>query len=285
MPITNHGKSIHDKLLNISKARNLSYQTVVSRYIQERLLYRLSISRFKEHFFLKGGALIYAFGGLDARPTVDIDFLGEKISRDIAALTDVFKEVCSIAYAPDGVTFDLQSMHAEELMLNNEYNGVRIQVKTMLHSMHERVSMDIGFGDIIYNGAQHIDYPVLLDNAPINLLAYSAETVVAEKFEAMIKLGLLNSRMKDFYDVYTILQQDIVDYACLQNAIKATFENRGTLFDSTHPLLSADFSNDTMRNNQWRAYLKKIRCNQELPFHEVVAYIVSRLVTLFADKL
>lgn len=145
MAITNYGKSVHDRLLNISKSRNLSYQTIVSRYIQERLLYRLSISRYRDHFFLKGGALIYAFGGLDARPTVDIDFLGERISRDIATLSEVFKEVCGINYEPDGVTFDIESMTAEELMLNKEYNGVRIQVKAALHSMRESVSMDIGF--------------------------------------------------------------------------------------------------------------------------------------------
>lgn len=280
MAITNYGKSIHDRLLNISKARNLSYQTIVSRYIQERLLYRLSVSRYRDHFFLKGGALIYAFSGLDARPTVDIDFLGDRISRDIATLTEVFKEVCGIQYEPDGVTFDIESMIAEGLMLNKEYNGVRIQVRAMLHSMRESVSMDIGFGDVIYNGAQALDYPVLLDEEPINLMAYSAETVVAEKFEAMIKLGLLNSRMKDFYDVYTILNDGNVDDSDLHNAIIATFENRDTEFDATHPLLSEEFRNDKMRNNRWKSYLKKIRSAQNLEFPEVVEYILGRLIPL-----
>lgn len=280
MAIINYGKSVHDRLLNISKARNLSYQTIVSRYIQERLLYRLSVSRYREHFFLKGGALIYALSGLDARPTVDIDFLGERISRDITTLTEVFKEICHIKYEPDGVTFDIESMTAEELMLNKEYNGVRIQVKALIHSMRESVSLDIGFGDVIYNGAQSLDYPVLLDDEPIYLLAYSAETVVAEKFEAMIKLGLLNSRMKDFYDVYTILNENNIDSSDLQNAIKITFDNRNTEFDRNHPLLSDDFRYDEMRNNKWKSYLKKIRSSSDLQFPEVVEYILSRLLPI-----
>lgn len=280
MAIKNYGKSVHDRLLNISKSRNLSYQTIISRYIQERLLYRLSVSHYRNHFFLKGGALIYAFGGLDARPTVDIDFLGERISRDIATLTDVFKEVCAINYDPDGVTFDIESMTAEELMLNKEYNGVRIQVKASLHSMRESVSMDIGFGDVIYNGGQSLDYPVLLDEEPINLLAYSAETVVAEKFEAMIKLGLLNSRMKDFYDVYTILTGGDLNDEDLRKAIRATFENRNTVYDDNHPLFSEEFRNDPMRNNRWKSYLKKIKSNQDLQFNDVVTHILQRLVPL-----
>lgn len=280
MAITNYGKSVHDRLLNISKSRNLSYQTIVSRYIQERLLYRLSVSRYRDYFFLKGGALIYAIGGLDARPTVDIDFLGERISRDIATLTNVFKEVSAINYEPDGVTFEIESMTAEELMLNKEYNGVRLQVKAALHSLRESVSMDIGFGDVIYKGAQSIDYPVLLDEEPITLLAYSAETVVAEKFEAMIKLGLLNSRMKDFYDVYTILTGSNLNDEDLRKAIRATFENRNTVYDDSHPIFSEEFRNDSIRNNRWKAYLKKIKSNQDLQFNDVVTFILQRLVPL-----
>lgn len=280
MAITNYGKSVHDRLLNISKTRNIAYTTIVSRYIQERLLYRLSISRFKEHFFLKGGALIYAYGGLEARPTVDIDFLGEKISRDLTNLKEVFHKVCSIQYEPDGVTFDVQTMTVTELMLNKEYNGVRIQMSARLHSMRERVSMDIGFGDVIYNGAQSIDYPVLLETEPINLLAYSAETVVAEKFEAMVQLGLLNSRMKDFYDVYMLLKNSNLEDFALKNAIKITFEHRGTTFNAGHPLLSDEFSNDAIRNSRWKAYLKKIGCKDELQFPEIVSYITTRLVPL-----
>lgn len=280
MAITNYGKSVHDRLLNISRERNLSYQTIVSRYIQERMLYRLSVSRFRNHFFLKGGALIYAFGGPDARPTVDVDFLGENIGRDINTISNVFKEVCGIIYPLDGITFDAESIVAEELMLNKEYNGVRIQAKATLHSMRERISMDIGFGDVIYKGAQSLEYPVLLDDEPFSLLAYSPESVVAEKFEAMIKLGLLNSRMKDFYDVYSILNTGNLNDEDLRNAILNTFENRKTKFDNNHPLLTEEFRKNSMRNSHWRAYLRKIKCKQDLDFAEVVSFILYRLKPL-----
>lgn len=277
MAITNYGKSVHDRLLNIAKLRNLSYQTLVSRYIQERLLYRLSISRYREHFLLKGGALIYAISGLEARPTVDIDFLGEKISRDMVFLRKVFAEICSIKYDADGIYFDSSSIETEELMIAKEYNGVRIRIVAKLHSMRETVSMDIGFGDVVYPYANELDYPALLEENPIKLLAYSPETVVAEKFEAMIKLGLLNSRMKDFYDVYMLLTSKSLRMEELGNAISATFSNRNTPYIENHPLFTDTFKTDSSRNMRWKAYLKKIKSPHSLSFSEVVDRIIDEL--------
>ncbi len=277
MAITNYGKSVHDRLLNIAKSRNLSYQMLVSRYVQERLLYRLSISRYREHFFLKGGALIYAISGLEARPTVDIDFLGERISRDMEFLRKVFAEISSIQYDADGIYFDGSSIDMEELMLNKEYNGVRIRIGAKLHSMRETVSMDIGFGDVVYPYANELDYPTLLEENPIKLLAYSPETVVAEKFEAMIKLGLLNSRMKDFYDVYMLLTSKTLKMDELGNAISATFANRNTPYIENHPLFTDAFKSDQSRNMRWKAYLKKIKSPYNLLFSEVVDKIIEDL--------
>lgn len=277
MAITNYGKSVHDRLLNIAKSRNLSYQMLVSRYVQERLLYRLSISRYREHFFLKGGALIYAISGLEARPTVDIDFLGEKINRDMEFLRNVFAEICSIKYDADGISFDSSSIETEELMLNKEYNGVRIRIGAKLHSMRETVSMDIGFGDVVYPHANELDYPALLEENPIKLLAYSPETVVAEKFEAMIKLGLLNSRMKDFYDVYMLLTSNSLKMDELGNAISATFANRNTPYVENHPLFTDTFKTDSSRNMRWKAYLKRIKSPYDLSFSEVVDKITEEL--------
>ena len=145
----NYGKSVRAKLLNISKAEKLGYQLIVIRYIQERLLYRLSQSRFREKLFLKGGALLYAHEQFRARPTLDIDFLGDKISRDKEFVKMAFEEICAVSCPEDGVTFDTESISAEEITVNKEYHGIRLHVTARLDTIRQVISMDIGFGDVI----------------------------------------------------------------------------------------------------------------------------------------
>lgn len=274
----NYGKSVRAKLLNISKAEKLGYQLIVIRYIQERLLYRLSQSRFCEKLFLKGGALLYALEQFRARPTLDIDFLGDKISRDKEFVKMAFEEICAVSCPEDGMTFDTESISAEEITVNKEYHGIRLHVTARLDTIRQVISMDIGFGDVITPKPEELDYPVLLKETPaVNIMAYSLETVVAEKFQAMIDLAEENSRMKDFFDVYRILESNKVNEEMLQQAITATFSNRETGYKPDHILFAEEFVKSPTRIAFWKGFLRKIKYTEELSFETVMTVIKERL--------
>ena len=257
---TNYGKSIHDRLLNISRKEKLSFQMILSRYIQERFLYRVSVSEYSSKFLLKGGALLYVFDLFAARPTLDIDLLGVGVNNSLPNMKDIFTEICSISEESDGVIFDMAALDVQGLIANKKYRGVRITVPVSLHSMREILSIDIGFGDIVTPSPVQIEYPLLLDDKPAaSLLAYSAETVVAEKFDAMISLSENNSRMKDFFDVYRFIRRGNLDKSILEEAISVTFSNRGTSYQEDHPLFTEEFANNSVRQTRWRAFLKRIK--------------------------
>ncbi len=192
-------------------------------------MYRLSVSDYKDKFILKGGALLYAHDGFQARPTLDIDFMAKNVGNDMANIKKIFQKICQIECEEDGVVFDVDTIEASEIAVTKDYHGVRISLLAHLDTAQQNISMDIGFGDVITPSPQQLEFPALIATAPgANILAYSLETVVAEKFQAMISLSLGNSRMKDFFDVYQILSKQTLDSATLSEAIKATFANRGT---------------------------------------------------------
>ncbi|MBQ2951460.1 MAG: nucleotidyl transferase AbiEii/AbiGii toxin family protein [Prevotella sp.] len=282
--MTDAGKSIKTKLWNIAVANkrdkndNQIYQLLAIRYVQERLLYRLSISRYREKFCLKGGALLYAYDRLDSRPTVDIDFLGKNISNNIDVLKGVFAEITAIDSPYDGITFDADKITAEEITVNKEYHGIRLTLVARLDTMVQSISMDVGFGDVITPAPQTIDYPILIQGLPIpSIFAYSLETVVAEKFEAMVTLAADNSRMKDYFDVYRILKFQKLDLHVLKQAIKATFANRNTQLEENHLLFRDDFANDYRRNSYWKGFLKRIKWKEDLDFKDVWTIITINL--------
>ncbi len=275
---TNYGSSIRAKLLNLSRKVNQPYQMLLTRYIQERFLYRLSASEYRDRFLLKGGALLYAFDRFDARPTLDIDFLGERISSDIAHIKSVFSQISSIECVEDGVVFDSSTIEAVEITQNNQYQGVRIRITARLDSVRQGISMDIGFGDVVTPDAQILEYPLLIDDLPSALIrAYSLETVVAEKFQAMVALGESNSRMKDFFDVYRILSNYDLDEGLLGEAIRTTFTNRHTPHEESHPLFDMSFADDARRIAYWRAFLARIKWKEEVDFKKVLELIINRL--------
>lgn len=273
-----YGKSIHDRLLNISKEQNIVFMQIATRYFQERLLYRLSVSRFRDKFLLKGGALLYVYDFLTARPTLDIDLLGNGISNDIPNIKDIFAEIISIEEVTDGVTFNLNTLKVEELMVNKKYKGVRISMEARMHSMRTTMTVDIGFGDKVTPFPIQIEYPKLLSDKPsTHLLAYSIETVIAKKFDAMISLGENNSRMKDFFDVYRFIKNYNIDTEVLAEAIKNTFENRKTAFQDNHALFSEGFRTDLARQMRWKGFLKKMKFRDDLNFEEVVKTVTDYL--------
>lgn len=276
--IHNFGCSVKAKLLNISRNEKQGYQMLVTRYLQERLLYRLSISQYNDRFFLKGGALLYAHERFLARPTLDIDFMGHHIDNDKENIKKVFAEICAIPYEQDGVIFRTKTLRTDDIAIEKKYPGVRLTLTATIDTIRQDVSMDIGFGDVITPHPSELDYPNLIDGFPdTNILAYSLETVIAEKFQTMISKAEANSRMKDFYDLYTILQGGKYDREILSEAIKATFENRQTSYIDNHTVFNPDFANNSDLTTRWSAFIKKLRIPQELTFFKVVEYIQSKL--------
>lgn len=276
--IHNFGCSVKARLLNISRNERQGYQMLVTRYLQERLLYRLSISRYHDRFFLKGGALLYAYERFLARPTLDIDFTGHRIDNDKENIKKVFAEICAIPYEQDGVIFHTDTLRADDIAVEKKYPGVRLTLTATLDTIRQDVSMDIGFGDVITPHPSELDYPNLIDGFPdTNILAYSLETVIAEKFQTMIVRAEANSRMKDFYDLYTILQGGKYDSDTLSEAIRATFENRQTSYIDNHAVFSTDFADNPDLNTRWRAFAKKTKIASELSFQKVMSYIQAEL--------
>lgn len=275
-------KSIKAKLLCLAKKKQLDYQLLIIRYLYERLLYRLSISDYREKFYLKGGALLYAFEKEFPRPTLDIDFLVVKIKNDIAHIRDVFMEICSLSCEEDGIDFDINAITTEEISENKAYTGIRVSLVAHLDSIRQVMKMDIGFGDVVTPKPMSIVYPALLEELPIaTIWAYSLESVVAEKFQAMVELSEVNSRYKDFYDVYKILKNQELNDNALSAAIHATFQNRGTRYFKHHPLFTKEFAISEERNKHWTRFLKKIKQDNDLSFETVMSLIVSRLKPIY----
>jgi len=281
-PIKNYGKSVKTKLLNLMNSSGYKYMYLLARYFNERLLYRVSVSSYRENFLLKGGSLLYAFNGLETRPTIDIDFMAQRISRNREHLEKVFREILSIECLEDGVTFDVDGLRSEPITVEKEYPGSRFFVTAKMDTIVYPMSMDVGFGDVVTPGPVTVDFPLLLQDVPsINIQAYSLETIVAEKFHAMVERDVNNSRMKDFFDCYQILTTKELDDEMLYEAIKATFDNRELAYNTNLQLFNDDFCTDEVRLKRWEVFLKKIQWKESLSFANVMAVITERLKGLY----
>ena len=277
----NYGKSVRTRLANLMNETGYKYMYLLTRYFNERLLYRVSVSQYKDHFLLKGGSLLYALNGLETRPTVDVDFLADKLGRDRKTLTEIFSQIVAIGCNEDGVLFDPKSIKTESITVDKKYPGLRFYVTAHMDTIVHNMSVDIGFGDVVSPYPMTIDFPLLLPNLPsVNIKAYTLETVVAEKFHTMIDRDETNSRMKDFFDCYQLLTQRHLDDETLFEAIKTTFDNRTLMYKPNLKLFSDEFVTDKERNIRWKAFLKKIKWKEEIPFSSVMQIIRERLQPL-----
>lgn len=257
MTVRNLGVSIRDRLLNKARAEKRDYNLMLTRYALERLIYRISISPYRDQFLLKGALLFDLWFDVPHRPTRDVDFLGYG-PADIPHLEGVFRELCAID-ANDGIKFQAKTVKAAEIRKEANYAGMRVTLIGVLAGAKCPVQADIGFGDAVVPGPEEVTYPVLLDDNPApQLRAYPRYTVVAEKLEASVSLGMLNSRMKDYFDLWVLVTYAQFDNAILRKAIKATFERRSTPLPAKLPIgLSDEFANDGQKNKQWLAFLHK----------------------------
>jgi predicted nucleotidyltransferase component of viral defense system len=274
----NTAASIRARLGNLAKKENLSFQLIILRFLHERFLYRLSVSRFSGNFLLKGGALLYALEGSKTRSTLDIDFLGRNIANNSETIKEAITEICAFNYPNDCVWFNTTSIESLIISDHDKYNGIRLFIESGFDTIRQRLQIDIGFGDVVTPAPLTIDYPMLLDDlqTPV-LLVYSTETIIAEKFQAMIELSAANSRMKDFYDVYKMIKKRDYSKLALLKAIENTFTGRMTSYSENHALFTSDFANNNNRQTMWKAFIKKTGLEKELLFPDVVQTITEEL--------
>ena len=280
--MTNNSASIRARLYNISKKENISFQLIILRFLHERFLYRLSLSDFADKFLLKGGVLLYAFEGSKTRSTKDIDFLGNNISNDEDLIRNAIKEVCSIEYKDDCAWFDPESVICQTISEDDKYSGLRLFIDSGFDTIMLRIQIDIGFGDVVMPLPFTIDYPLLISELkPPKVKVYSVESVIAEKFHAMIELSTVNSRMKDFYDVYTLIFSSRYSKINLQLAIMSTFKRRNTPYIQNHALFTEEFFTNSTRIRMWKTFLKKFRLNENIEFKNVVETITKELTPVW----
>lgn len=253
----NVAQSVRDRLKAVAVAQRLDYNLVLLRYLLERLLFRLGASAQRDRFALKGAMLFAVWAADIIRPTRDLDLLGFGAS-DTEAVRRAFVEILTTDAPDDGVTFDLTTVRAEPIRAEQLYDGVRVTTTAFLGSARVPLQIDIGFGDAVTPGLREEDYPALLDAPAPRLKTYPRETVVAEKFEALVAIGTRTSRMKDYYDLYCLPQLFGFEGPVLAEAIRATFERRGTAIPAEiPPALSNAFATDPEVQARWAAFVRR----------------------------
>ena len=272
-----NAESVKARLKNVAVETGRTFQDLLGTYGMERTLYRLSVSEYREKFTLKGGIFLYAlYDGDYPRATTDIDLLAKGIGNDIETMKTVFAHIFSIT-TDDPLKFDLESLEVKAITEFKEYHGVNVSIIAFLDRTRIPVSIDIGFGDVIYPDRVLMDFPVLVSEDAPEVYAYSLYSSIAEKFEAMVSLGYDNSRFKDFYDIYVNAQKYDFDGQTLVAAIKETFGHRGT---SLHTIVAfgAEYSNDAIRLSRWKSFVKKKKVSLDVTLPETIEVIKQFLL-------
>jgi len=258
-PLKDISASVRSRLLNLARMTGRDFQELTVRYTVERFLARLVASEHRERFILKGAMLYIQWKLDDKRTTMDLDLLGYG-NPDIENLRKIFQQICKTEIEDDGLLFDRESLTVTQIREESVYDGVRIIVRVTLGSMPIRLQVDVGFGDQVVPEPQSAEFPALLAEHGPTIRSYSPETVIAEKFNAMIVLGMANSRMKDYFDIWMLSQNFTVEANLLREAIIQTFSKRQTKLPQKEPIaLSKDFFNNESKLNQWKGFIRKQR--------------------------
>jgi predicted nucleotidyltransferase component of viral defense system len=271
--------SVKDRLKNQAAAYGKTLQELLVVYGLERTIYRVAVSEYAERFTLKGGIFLYAFfEGEFARATRDIDFLAKNISHNAEEIKTVFENIFSIS-CDDALRYDLNTLEVKNITEFKEYHGVNISIMAYLDRTRIPVSIDIGFGDVVYPNRVKMEFPVLLDMNVPEIYAYSIASVIAEKFEAIVSLGDANSRYKDFYDLYILAAQCDLCGTELREAVRETFKRRETGYDEIFAF-SDGFITSEIHQNRWKAFLRKKKALLNVDLAEVVALLRSLLLPI-----
>jgi Nucleotidyl transferase AbiEii toxin, Type IV TA system len=250
--------SVRGRLQQQAKDAGRPFGELLQYYAMERLLYRLSKSAHANKFVLKGALMLVAWRASTFRPTRDIDLLA-RMPNDVESVAQVFKDVCQQAVEDDGLVFDADSVQGKVIKEDADYEGVRVTFLGKLQRSRLPMQVDIGFGDVVFPEPTLSDYPTLLDFKPPKLYSYPRETTIAEKFEAMVQLGELNSRMKDFFDIWLLSHQFDFDGAVLSEAVRRTFANRDTAIAANPVAWTSEFASDPANQTQWAGFVRKSR--------------------------
>jgi predicted nucleotidyltransferase component of viral defense system len=271
--------SVRQRLHNLSEKRGEDLQYILNRYASERFLYRIGISSYANNFVLKGALLFQLWSDQKHRQTRDVDLLGYG-SNDIDQIEQVFRDICGSPLENDGLIFQENTVRGEEIRGGQEYGGVRVSFTAKLGKAKAYLQFDIGFGDVVTPASILAKLPTLLDFPPPSLRVYSKETLIAEKFEALVKLGIANSRMKDFYDLRFLAKTFDFEGKTLADAIKNTFNRRNMALPEEIPIaLTDEFSQDRLKVNQWSAFLSGRGIAQiDEDFSEVITLIGNFLM-------
>lgn len=273
--------SVKALLKNRAQKERRNTQDLFVLYVLERTLYRISISPYAASFTLKGGILLYGvFEGQYVRTTTDVDLLGSHISNDADTIKKAFIEILTIS-CNDPIRFDLGTLAVKNITEFKKYHGVNISVIAFLDRTRIMTNIDVGFGDAVYPERRKMAYPTILGDEPPILYAYPLESVVAEKFEAVVSLGSVNSRYKDFYDLYTLSEQFDFQGRDLQKAFVQTFDNRKTPLNEI-VAFEDGFADDSFRKNRWKGFVKSKRVVVDLTLEEAVARIKKFLIPVVA---
>jgi predicted nucleotidyltransferase component of viral defense system len=254
---TNLPASVRQRLLNLAHENRQDFGMFLTRYALERFLYRLSVSQHRDSFVLKGALLLQVWTSEVYRPTRDLDLLGQA-TASAKSYRKIFAEVCGEKVEDDGLTFLLDTIRVEKIRDEEAYEGIRVLLEAGLANARIPLQIDVGFGDVITPEPVEINYPTMLAFPKAKMRAYPKETVVAEKFEAIVKLGMANSRMKDFYDLWVIAGRFEFTGSVFAEALSATFARRKTVLPAQRPLaFTPEFSLSPAKQTQWRAFLRK----------------------------
>ena len=266
----NLAASVRARLLNVAKAQGADFNQVLVRFALERILYRLSLSAHADHFLLKGALLFTLWYDMPHRTTRDADLLGFGPS-DLESIAQTFRDIASVE-VEDGISFDPASVSVEEIRKDAGYAGARVLISGEIAKARCKTQIDIGFGDAVTPGPVHSVFPVLIADLPApRLRTYPVYTVIAEKLHAIVLLGMTNSRLKDYLDLWVLLDREALNANMLARAIAATFVRREMPVPVVLPIgLTDEFATDSSRQTMWHAFLKKNEITIT-PLSEVVA--------------
>ena len=275
--------SVKARLKNFAVSSGCTFQDALVYYGLERTIYRISISPYAGHFVLKGGIFLYAiFDRKYERATTDVDLLARRISNSAEEMKTVFRDIFS-QDTDDTLAFDLDSITAEDIAEFKEYHGLHISAVAYLDRTRIPIGIDIGFGDVIYPDAVEMDFPVILDMEAPRVNAYSLESSIAEKLEAIVKNGFLNSRYKDFYDIFVLSEKYPFNYEILNNAVTETFTNRNTPITMDTSAFSNEFLSDSMHQTRWNSFLKKKRALIPVSMNDAISRIRTFVTPLLTQ--
>jgi hypothetical protein len=274
--IKNHSASVRAKLENAAKASGRGFSEVLLFYSMERFLYRLSVIPEGASFVLKGGVMFRIWNEETARPTRDLDLLSSD-TNDAKELSRIMAQACAVSFEEDGIVFDPKSIKATKIKEDADYEGVRIKLEGRLGTAKTPIQIDIGFADVVVPRPITIDFPTVIDLPAPRLKTYTKESVIAEKLHAMIFLGSMNSRMKDFYDIWFLASNFDFDGKPLGDAVSKTFKRRKTDIEVDPIALSSKFASDPQKQIQWNTFYEKLKVDSGNENQPILTEIIKKL--------